>query len=82
MGFENIVNLLDSICDEKDFPRFVTKKWIKVYDNQVKIMLPMILELKTTMLDQIYAFLVMHVLLKELLPLQEEKLIGAKRIDL
>ena len=46
MGFQNIVNLLDSICDEKDLPRFVTKKWIKVYDSQVKIMLPMTLELK------------------------------------
>ena len=30
MKFQKIVNLLDTTSDDKDLPRFVTKKWIKV----------------------------------------------------
>ena len=26
-------NLLDTTSDDKDLPRFVTKKWIEVYDQ-------------------------------------------------
>ena len=33
MEFQNIVNLLDIISDDKDLPRFVNKKWIEVYDE-------------------------------------------------
>ena len=36
MEFQTIVNLLDTIFDDKDLPRFVTKKWIKVYDQSEK----------------------------------------------
>ena len=32
-SFKKIVNLLDTTSDHKDLPRFVTKKWIKVYDQ-------------------------------------------------
>ena len=32
MEFQKIVNFLDTTSDDKDLPRFVTKKWIKVYD--------------------------------------------------
>ena len=31
--FQKIVNLLDTTSDNKDLPRFVTKKWIQVYDQ-------------------------------------------------
>ena len=31
--FQTIVNLLDTTSDEKDVPRFVTKKWNAVYDQ-------------------------------------------------
>ena len=31
--FQKIVNLLDTTSDDKDLQRFVTKKWIKVYDQ-------------------------------------------------
>ena len=31
--FQKIVNLLDTASDDKDLPRFVTKKWIEVYDQ-------------------------------------------------
>ena len=33
MKFQKIVNLLDTTSDDKDLPRFVTKKWIEVYDQ-------------------------------------------------
>ena len=33
MEFQKIVNLLDITSDNKDLPRFVTKKWIEVYDQ-------------------------------------------------
>ena len=36
MEFQNIVNLLDITFDDKDLPRYVTKKWIKVYDQSEK----------------------------------------------
>ena len=33
MEFQKIVNFLDTISDNKDLPKFVTKKWIEVYDK-------------------------------------------------
>ena len=33
MEFQKIVNLLDTTSDDKDLPRFVTKKWIEVHDQ-------------------------------------------------
>ena len=36
MGFQKIVNFRDTICDNKDLPKFVTKKWIEVYDQSEK----------------------------------------------
>ena len=36
MEFQKIVNLLDTTSDGKDLPRFVTKKWIQVYDQSEK----------------------------------------------
>ena len=33
MEFQKIVNLLDITSDNKDLPRYVTKKWIEVYDQ-------------------------------------------------
>ena len=32
MEFQKIVNFLDTTFDDKDLPRFATKKWIEVYD--------------------------------------------------
>ena len=37
MEFQKIVNFLDTTSDNKDLPRFVTKKWIEVYDQSKKI---------------------------------------------
>ena len=36
MEFQNIVHFLDATFDDKDLPRFVTKKWIEVYDQSEK----------------------------------------------
>ena len=36
MEFQKIVTLLDTISDDKDLPRLVTKKWIEVYDQSGK----------------------------------------------
>ena len=36
MEFQKIANFLDTTSDDKDLPRFVTKKWIKVYDQSEK----------------------------------------------
>ena len=34
--FQKIVNLLDTTLDNKDLPRYATKKWIEVYDQSEK----------------------------------------------
>ena len=33
MKFQNITNFLDINSDNKNLPKFVTKKWIEVYDE-------------------------------------------------
>ena len=33
MKFQKIVNFLDTTSDDKNLSRFVTKKWIEVYDQ-------------------------------------------------
>ena len=33
MNFHNIVNFLDTTSDDNALSRFVTKKWIEVYDQ-------------------------------------------------
>ena len=33
MEFQKIVNFVDTTSNDKDLPRFVTKKWVEVYDQ-------------------------------------------------
>ena len=33
MEFQKIANFLDTTSDHKDLPKFVSKKWIEVYDQ-------------------------------------------------
>ena len=33
MGFQKFKNFLNKTSNDKDLPRFVTKKWVKVYDQ-------------------------------------------------
>ena len=64
MEFQKIVNFLDITFDDKDLPRFVTKKWIKVYDQSEKNYNPnKEIRIKTSMLrsdlcDFNYAYIV------------------------
>ena len=37
MEFQKIENFLNTTSDDKDLPRFVTKKWIEVYDQSEKV---------------------------------------------
>ena len=36
MEFQTIANFFDSTFDDKDLSRFLTKKWIEVYDQSEK----------------------------------------------
>ena len=36
MEFQKIVNFLDTTSDDKDLPRFATKKWVEAYDQSEK----------------------------------------------
>ena len=49
--FQKITNFLDTTFDDKDLPRFVTKKWIGVYDQSEKNYKPnKEIRIKTSML--------------------------------
>ena len=51
MEFQIIVNFLDITSDDKNFPKFVTKKWIEVYDQSEKNYSPnKEIRIKTSML--------------------------------
>ena len=51
MEFQNIMNFLDTRPDDKDLPRFITKKWIEVYDQSEKNYSPnKDIRIKTSML--------------------------------
>ena len=51
MEFHKIVNFLNTTPDDKDLPRFGTKKWIEVYDQSKKIYSPnKEIRIKTSML--------------------------------
>ena len=67
MEFQKIANFLDTTPDDKDLPRFVTKKWIKVYDQTGKnnYNVNKEIRIKTSMLrsdlcDFSYAYIVME----------------------
>ena len=36
MEYQKVVNFLDTISDNKDLPKFVTKNWVEVYDQPEK----------------------------------------------
>ena len=51
MEFQKIVNCLDITSDDKNFPKFVTKKWIEFYDQSEKNYSPnKEIRIKTSML--------------------------------
>ena len=69
MEFQKIVNFIDTTSDNKDLPRYVTKKWVEVYDQSQE-------NYNTNKEHQIYVILVMHILLlKEILLLLKKHLL-------
>ena len=75
MEFQKIANFLGTTLDDKDFPRFVTKKWIEVNDQTGKNNYNVYKESrnKTSMLNQIYVIILMRILLwKEIFLLQNQ----------
>ena len=51
MEFQKIANFLDTTFDDKDLPKFVTKKWIEVYVQSEKYYNPnKEIRIKTSML--------------------------------
>ena len=36
MEFQKIISLLDTTSDNKDLPRFASRKWVEVYDQSEK----------------------------------------------
>ena len=64
MEFQKIVNFVDTTFDDQDLLRFVTKKWIEVYDqSEENYSVNKEIRIKTSMLDLIYAILMMRILL-------------------
>ena len=62
MEFQKVTNFLDINSDNKDLPKFVTKKWIEVYDQSQGNYNPnKEIRIKTSMLDQIYVIILMHI---------------------
>ena len=51
MEFQKIINFLDTISDNKHLPKFVTKKWVEVYDQSQENYTPnKEIRIKTSML--------------------------------
>ena len=63
MEFQKIVNFLGTTSNDKDLPRFVTKKWIPVDDQKEITVLIKKLESKHQFSDLIYVILAMRILL-------------------
>ena len=67
MEFQKIVNFLDTSFDDKNLPRFVTKKWIQAYDQSERNYdVNKEIRIKTSMLRfyfTIYVIILTHILL-------------------
>ena len=64
MKFQKIVNFFHIIFDNKGLPKFVTKKWMEVYDQSEKNYNPNKENgIKTSMLRSDYAIILMPILL-------------------
>ena len=66
MEFQKITNFLDITSDDKDLPRFVTKKWIEVYDQSEKnYNLNKEIRIKTSMLrSDLYGYSDAYIIVK------------------
>ena len=67
MEFQSIINLLGITSDDKNLPRYVTKKWIDVYyQSEKNYNINKEIKFRSDLdqcLDQIYVILAMRILL-------------------
>ena len=64
MEFQKITNFLNITSDNKILPKFVTKKWIEVYDqSEGKYDVNKEIRIKTSMLRSDLCDFVVHILL-------------------
>ena len=77
MEFQKIVNFLDTTSDNKDLPKFVTKKWVEVYhQSQENYDVNKGIRIKTSMLrSDLCDFSDAYILLSEILLLLKTHLL-------
>ena len=75
MEFQKISNFLDTTFDDKDLPRFLTKKWIEVYDQSEKNYNPnKEIRIKTSMLKLVMCILFGKELLLLLIQIMQKEI--------
>ena len=77
MEFQEITNFLDTNSDNKDLPRFVTEKWIEVYDQSEKnYNLNKEIRIKTSMLrSDLYDYSDAYILVKRNITVAKKNLL-------
>ena len=77
MEFQKITNFLDTNSDNKDLPRFVTEKWIEVYDQSEKnYNLNKEIRIKTSMLrSDLYDYSDAYILVKRNITVAKKNLL-------
>ena len=77
MEFQKITNFLDITSDNKDLPKFVTKKWIEVYDqSEGNYNVNKEIRIKTSMLrSDLCAFSDAYIFVKEIFLLLKKHLL-------
>ena len=64
MEFQKIVHFLETTSDNKDLPKFATKKWVEVYDqSEGNYDINKEIRIKTSMVRSDYVIILMHILL-------------------
>ena len=84
MEFQKIANFLDTTPDDKDLPRFVTKKWIEVYDQSEKNYSPnKEIRIKTSMLrSDLCHFSDACIVVEETIILEDDNFVNKRNKDL
>ena len=77
MEFQKIIKFLDTTSDNKDLPRFVTEKWIEVYDQSEKnYNLNKEIRIKTSMLrSDLYDYSDAYILVKRNITVAKKNLL-------
>ena len=84
MKFQKITIVLNTTPDDKDLPRFVTKKWIEVYDQSEKNYSPnKEIRIKTSMLrSDLCHFSDACIVVEETIILEDDNSVNKRNKDL